>query len=304
MTTQAVMFIQLMPIPGTHNAPVFNGKNAKLFLNTIERHGQAAGITNKLVDYIYHYSSDEVQETIRYDPHMDTEVEGRTWDKAKVVFLAIFQISETIPDFTLDDLREFVAQQAQQGPYSDKTQIEDYLKAFTKISNVLLKHKLIIQEQANYYFVTGIPTEWKEWFIRECPEDKREADSTPTIAKSIAILKRKFDTKCLTYKWWNSQKTPIPKTVCFKEPQHMSRATNPASAPTTSLSSAPGNAISSGASQGLPQTSIDILTEQMQQLNLHLLQQTQHLAQQSRLHLEMPYHLGPHKDYLKLQLTS
>ncbi|KAK7464180.1 hypothetical protein VKT23_006346 [Stygiomarasmius scandens] len=169
-TPATVTFVQPMPIPGSPQAPLFSGKNAKLYLDTIVRHGAAAGISDKdeLVDFIYYYSADDIQEVIRYNPDLDIEETTKTWDKAKTAFLSIYQISDTVPDYTLDNLREFVAQHAQRGPYTDKVQIEEYHKSFVKIANVLVK---------------CIPSEWKEWFINECPEEKRQADSALTVAE-------------------------------------------------------------------------------------------------------------------------
>ncbi|KAG7087072.1 hypothetical protein E1B28_013054 [Marasmius oreades] len=75
-----------MPIPGTQNAPHFNGKFATDFLNRILLHGKAAGFMdtdrNMLVDYIYHYSSDLIKESICYLPEFDIELPNKTWQAA------------------------------------------------------------------------------------------------------------------------------------------------------------------------------------------------------------------------------
>ncbi|KAJ7118332.1 hypothetical protein C8R44DRAFT_790584 [Mycena epipterygia] len=65
-----------MPIPGTQNAPYFNGKYLSDSLAIVVQHGANAGITDLdlLVPYILQYSSDRVKDYIRYSPEFDPDV--------------------------------------------------------------------------------------------------------------------------------------------------------------------------------------------------------------------------------------
>ena len=44
-------------------------------------------LDDELVDYIYYYSSEEIQEVIRYDPKLDIDLDDKKWDEAKTAFL-------------------------------------------------------------------------------------------------------------------------------------------------------------------------------------------------------------------------
>ncbi|THU84064.1 hypothetical protein K435DRAFT_870655 [Dendrothele bispora CBS 962.96] len=173
---QTVSILQPMPIPGSSQALQFDRKNVKQFLDTLARHGLAAGITNKneLVDYIYYYLSKEVQDSICYLKEFDLDKAGRTWEAAKAKLIAMFQASDERFSVTLEDLRDFCQEQAAKVDFESKIDIENYQMKFFKLAGNLVKDKLLTEVKANYYFVAGIPSSWKTWFRNEAFFNKND----------------------------------------------------------------------------------------------------------------------------------
>ncbi|THU77126.1 hypothetical protein K435DRAFT_878238 [Dendrothele bispora CBS 962.96] len=272
-TPQTVSIIQPMPIPGSSQAPKFDRKNAKQFLDTLARHGQAAGITNKdeLVDYIYYYSSEQVQDSIQFLKEFDLDEKERKWDAAKAKLIAMFQASDERLSVTLEDLRDFCQEQAAKTGFETKLDIETYQMEYLKLAGPLVKDKLMTETEANYYFVAGIPSSLKTWFRNEVPEDKREVKKAPTIQESINILYRRFNKNDLCYEWWKSKKEE-KKQVHFEEPSDPSSSNTRARGTNEAMGTSSSRILPSSANFGVPQSSIDSLAEQMRLLNVSLSQ--------------------------------
>ncbi|THU80000.1 hypothetical protein K435DRAFT_696607 [Dendrothele bispora CBS 962.96] len=267
---QTVSIIQPMPVPGTPNAPVFNRKSVKQFLDTIVRHGAAAGITNKdeLVDYIYYYASEDVQDAIKYIPEFDIEEADKKWDKAKNKLLKMFKASEAPPDVTLQNLKDFCQESAARSRFDDKMDIESYQMQFLKLATPLIKTKIITTIEANYYFVAGIPSSWKAWFRNEVPEANRNADKAPEIEDSMEILFRKFNPNDLCYEWWKV-KNKTKKQVKFEDATN--RVASRSSTPKPKTTEVEEEVTyPNGINYGVPQSAIDGLAEQMRLLNLNM----------------------------------
>ncbi|KAK0444185.1 uncharacterized protein EV420DRAFT_1648873 [Desarmillaria tabescens] len=198
MTNQFTTLLYPMPIPGTVNAPRFNGRFMKDYLSLIVQHGASAGINDKdnLVDYIYRYSSDEVKEVIRYIPELDIDETGKTWTAAETKLLQLYHAFDEPPEISLDALTDFCKHQSAKSSFTSTIEVETYQHEFTKIAAPLLKKKTIKKVDHDFYFMNGIPTSMKEWFYSQ-------------------ILTRRFDTDSLIYEDWHHAKERESKTVKF-----------------------------------------------------------------------------------------
>ncbi|KAJ7782932.1 hypothetical protein B0H16DRAFT_1709763 [Mycena metata] len=191
-----------MPIPGTVNTPYFNGKYLSDFLLILVQHGSNAGIQDldDLVPYIVQYSSDEVKDIIRYTPEFDTN-NKKTFDQAK--------------NYTEEMLREFCREHNAKSLFKNKVQIETYLKDFMKLARPLVKQTKITNKQRDYYFVASLPSTIKEWFNSQVPSAKRKRSGPPTIAESITILQKHFDSDSLLFEPWKAETETENRKVKF-----------------------------------------------------------------------------------------
>ncbi|KAJ6474126.1 hypothetical protein C8R45DRAFT_1160278 [Mycena sanguinolenta] len=216
MSTTSILQVH-MPIPGTANAPYFNGKYPSDFLEVLVQHGANAGITDldNLVPYIVQYSSDEVKDLIRYMPEFDPDETGKTYAAAKTQLLLLFGQSDQPPNYTETMLREFCREHSAKSPFKNKVQIETYLKEFMKLAGPLTKQKKITAELRDYYFVTGLPSSIKEWFNSQVPIANRKRSSPPSITASISILQKRFDSDSLLFEPWKDDTETRDRKVKF-----------------------------------------------------------------------------------------
>ena len=164
-----------MPIPGTANAPSFNGRYPWDFLLKIELHGRAAGIVDKdlLVDYIYDYSTDDTKAQIRYLPEFDQEVTGKTWADAKTMLIALYGSSDALPRVTEAQLTEFCTEQSAKAPFPNKKTLENYYRNFLALATPLVKNNDITEKARDSKFVLGLPTALRDWVVEHLPASNR-----------------------------------------------------------------------------------------------------------------------------------
>jgi hypothetical protein len=101
------------------------------------------------------------------------------------------------------DLVEFCRKQSAKSPYRSKLEIEDYLRNFQFMAAPLLKQGDITIAQRDFYFVSGIPTSLKEWFISRVPEAQCTRSNPISLTDSLGILYRYFDPDVLFPDLWN-----------------------------------------------------------------------------------------------------
>ncbi|KAJ7429332.1 hypothetical protein FB451DRAFT_1519524 [Mycena latifolia] len=255
MTTgTATSILQVpMPIPRTPNAPYFNGKYVTDFLTVLVQHGANAGITDMdaLVPYILQYSSDEVKDLIRYLEEFDPEAPNKSWTAAKESLLLLYGQAEEPPNYSESMLREFCRERSAKSPFKDKKEIEAYHQEFMKIAGPLVKKAKITTKQRDYYFVCGIASSIKEWFMNQMPETKRKRTDPPSITVSIATLQRRFDSDSLLYEPWKEESDSRDRKVKFDtdgnrvESAHRSttRAPTPVPAPSSQVPATAANSV-------------------------------------------------------------
>ncbi len=207
---KAATIIFPMPVQGSAQAPHFKGEKLSAFLKQVQAHGRQAGITDddELVDYLYDYSSSYVQSVIKWTPEFDVDEKNRTWAKAKALLKLQFRAKNDPPDATRRDLEQFCKKSYTDGTFSSTKDIDKYNREFTKLAAPLVKMKLITPEARNFYFVSGIPANLKEWFEQKTPEANRTTLTAPEVADSIETLYKKFDKKSIQYLPWEDSTSP------------------------------------------------------------------------------------------------
>lgn len=255
-----------MPIPGTQNAPYFNGKYLTDFLAIVVQHGANAGITDLdlLVPYILQYSSDRVKDYIRYSPEFDPDVPNKTFQAAKETLQLLFGQEDQPPNYTEATLRDYCRDQAAKKPYANK-QIESYHREFVQIAQPLVKKAKITDKERDFYFVSGIPSIIKEWFMAQVPADKRTRADPPTIPATMKILLDRFDTETLMYEPWKDESDDRDRKVKFdadgkrlesKSQSHGTRPPTPVPVPTAQAPAAT--------------TTVDDLTKMMEKFTIQM----------------------------------
>ncbi|KAJ7794796.1 hypothetical protein B0H13DRAFT_2689545 [Mycena leptocephala] len=138
-------------------------------------HGSNAGVNDPdaLVTFIVRYSSDRVREVIRYIPELDDDEPNRTWKAAKEQMLLLYGSSDEERRVSERELIEFCRDQSAKSPYRSKAEIEQYLRSFQLLAAPLLKQRDITIAQRDFYFVSGIRTQIKNWFVERVPEPQR-----------------------------------------------------------------------------------------------------------------------------------
>ena len=137
-----VNLLMPMPIPGTSNVPLFNGRYSRDFLAKIEFHRAAAGIISKdlLVDYIYDYSTDEVKAKIWFLPEFNKGKLGKVWVEVKAMLVALYGILEVLPQVTKAQLTSFCTENANKAPFPNKKALETYYRNFLTLAAPLVEN--------------------------------------------------------------------------------------------------------------------------------------------------------------------
>ncbi|KAJ7366309.1 hypothetical protein DFH08DRAFT_165500 [Mycena albidolilacea] len=205
-----------MPIPRTPGAPNFDERGVRASLDCILQHGSNAGITNadELVSFLVYYSSDRVREVIQYIPEIDPDEPNRSWSAAREQMLLLYGLSDEERRASERYLIEFCREQSAKSPYRSKLEIQQYLHDFQYIAAPLLKQQEITVAQRDFYFVSGIPTSIKQWFIDRVPESQRTRSNPIPLADTLGILYGYFDLDTLFPDLWNdicgSSEPPTP----------------------------------------------------------------------------------------------
>ncbi|KAJ8079736.1 hypothetical protein PM082_016558 [Marasmius tenuissimus] len=156
----------------------------------IKLHGEAAVITDhdKLVNYIYQYSSDQVKEYIRYIPDFDVEVETKTWTAASTMLKSMFASTDVAVTFTEASLSAYAKTHANDHSFSSQGDVESHYLGFQKIAAPLIKSNNMTDKKRDYYFAQGVPKDLREWFLSKVPKANRVKDNPPKIEAAQRIL--------------------------------------------------------------------------------------------------------------------
>jgi hypothetical protein len=127
------------------------------------------------------------------------------------------------------ELIEFCCDQSAKSPYCTKLEIEQYLRCFQFIAAPLLKQQHIMVAQRDFYFVSGIPSAIKNWFIMHIPESQCTCSNPILFTDSLGILYGYFDPDALFPDLWNKLK------VCPESAAPTSPLTAPRTPPMSSI---------------------------------------------------------------------
>ncbi|KAJ3765220.1 hypothetical protein FB446DRAFT_655560 [Lentinula raphanica] len=208
-----------MPVPGMPDAPKFEGKETREFLEQIEAHGMRAGITdpNRLVDYIVRYSSRSIKNDIRFMPEFDTEIEGKTWEAACRMLLQMFSAHEEPPELTIRDLEDSCILWSNEEPIVKRSDVDKYQRKFFSIAAPLLKQKLLTVEMKGYYFLQGLPKKDQKHVEKKLPAENRKKSNPPTIEAIIKLMHEKIDNKdSILHHHWESDEEDLEENSAGK----------------------------------------------------------------------------------------
>ncbi|KAJ3710009.1 hypothetical protein C8R42DRAFT_597817 [Lentinula raphanica] len=210
--SQRPALIMPMPVPGMPDAPKFEGKDTREFLEQIEAHGMRAGITdpNRLVDYIVRYSSRSIKNDIRFMPEFDPEIEGKTWDEASKMLLQMFSAHEEPPEITMRDLEDSCILWSNEEPIMKRSDVDKYQRKFFSIAAPLLKQKMLTNELKGYYFLQGLPKKDQKTVEKKLPAENKKKTNPPTIDAIIKLLHEKIDNKdSILHHNWDSDEEDL-----------------------------------------------------------------------------------------------
>ncbi|KAJ3727670.1 hypothetical protein C8R42DRAFT_572654, partial [Lentinula raphanica] len=197
-----------MPMPGMPDAPRFEGRDTREFLEQIEAHGLRAGIVdkNKLVDYIVRYATPKVRSGIRYLPEFDPEEEDKTWDDAKKMLMQMFSAQDEPPEVSIRDLEDSCIVWATEEPFTRKSEVDRYQQRFFTIAAPLIKQKLLTKNLKGYYFLQGLPKKDQKYIERKLPEENKKKANPPSVEMVIRLIQQKIDNKeSVLHHSWDSE---------------------------------------------------------------------------------------------------
>ncbi|KAJ3764573.1 hypothetical protein FB446DRAFT_796006 [Lentinula raphanica] len=197
-----------MPVPGMPDAPKFEGRDTREFLEQIEAHGLRAGIADKdkLVDYIVRYSTPKVRSGIRYLPEFDPEEEDKTWDEAKKMLMQMFSAQDEPPEVSIRDLEDSCIVWATAEPFTRKAEVDRYQQKFFTIAAPLIKQKLLTKNLKGYYFLQGLPKKDQKYVERKLPEENKKKANPPSVEMVIKLIQQKIDNKeSVLHHSWDSE---------------------------------------------------------------------------------------------------
>ncbi|KAJ3718869.1 hypothetical protein C8R42DRAFT_560380, partial [Lentinula raphanica] len=201
-----------MPVPGMPDAPKFEGKDAREFLEQIEAHGSRAGITDqdKLVDFIVRYSSRGIKTDIRFIPEFDPDIENKTWEAAKKMLLQMFSAQEEPPEVSIRDLEDSCIVWSTDEPFTKKADVDRYQQKFFSIAAPLLKQEMLTTNLKGYYFLQGLPKKDQKYVEKHLPAANKKKANPPTVEAVIKLVHQKIDDKdSILHHSWDSEEEDI-----------------------------------------------------------------------------------------------
>ncbi|EKM51436.1 uncharacterized protein PHACADRAFT_129400 [Phanerochaete carnosa HHB-10118-sp] len=143
-----------LPLPSSKDAPYFNGRRVKVFLETIEYVGKSAGYGKaQWPSLILRYSSSEVKKTLAKEEDV---LNGTDWDAAKERLLFYYESSSSSKRCTPKKLKDFVSKSSKK-KITSRQQVDRYHRRFSKKAGKLVDDKKITQAESDYLFYKGLP---------------------------------------------------------------------------------------------------------------------------------------------------
>lgn len=191
VTPPVVTFSRGLPIPGTRDAPLFNGRYINDFLTTLHKHAEAAGLQeDKLPSLIYQYCTDEVKAVIRYSKELE---DTSTWAVAKKHLLDLYGSLDEPSLVSIDTVLSFCRQAGLGARFNSRQDLASYHRQFHAMSAPLIKKNLWTTTEANLHFFKGLPSEHRTYIYQNVDAKFRTRTNPPTIDTCVQLVSVLFD---------------------------------------------------------------------------------------------------------------
>lgn len=140
-----------MPIPGTSEAPKFDGHYLSDFIEDLELHFQRAGVTDedRQVNFITRYSTDKIRKQIGFLPELDRSKKNKTWAAAKTVLTEFYGDVDKPRPLSLAEFQAWVQSSADKPAFVSKDQVNKYYAEFMSKGRPLLDNKQVSDNDLN-----------------------------------------------------------------------------------------------------------------------------------------------------------
>jgi hypothetical protein len=186
----SVVLSTAMPTPGSLNAPYFKGERVTDFLDALEAHGKAAGITNNdLPGYVLRYVHRRVRQIIESAEHWTRH----DWIATRAYLTDLYSSSDQKLRITPDRFRKWVKLHAENRIFIKLQDVDRYYREFTAQSTPLTAAQRITTNEANLLFYRGIPPSMRKKIRRKIPAAQQTSITAPTIATVLSNLRAHFN---------------------------------------------------------------------------------------------------------------
>lgn len=204
-----------MPIPGTSKAPKFDGHYLPDFLEDLELHFQRAGVSDedRQVNYITRYSTDKIRKQIGFLPELDRSKKNKTWDAAKTVLAEFYGDVDKPRPLSLAEFQAWVQSSADKPAFVSKDQVNKYYAEFMSKGRPLLDNKQVSDNDLNFAFIQGVPSDMKSALRGLIPEANRTRTTPLEIRKTLEFLRSLADKDDPTYEAWRYEHIAAEDTL-------------------------------------------------------------------------------------------
>ncbi|RDX44193.1 hypothetical protein OH76DRAFT_1487281 [Lentinus brumalis] len=230
-----------MPIPGTSDAPKFDGHYLSDFIEDLELHFVRAGVTDedRQVNYITRYSTDRIRKQIGFLPELDRSKKNKTWDAAKTVLTDFYGDVDKPRPLSLAEFQAWVQSSADKPAFISKDQVNKYYAEFMAKGRPLLDNKQVSDNDLGFAFIQGVPTSMKPALRSLIPEANRTRSSPPAIRTTLDYLRGLANKDDPTYESWRYEEIAAEDTLVPALPEEADNTT-PSTRATTQAISAGG----------------------------------------------------------------
>lgn len=209
-----------MPIPGTSEAPKFDGHYLSDFLEDLEQHFARAGVADedRQVNYITRYSTDKIRKQIGFLPELDRSKKNKTWAAAKTVLTEFYGEVDKPRPLSLAEFQAWVQAAADKPAFVSKDQVNKYYSDFMSKGQPLLDNKFVSQADLNFAFIQGVPSSMKAALRSVIPEAQRTRANSPTIKDTLVHLRGLANKDDPTYEGWRYEATSKEDTLVAELP--------------------------------------------------------------------------------------
>lgn len=209
-----------MPIPGTNEAPRFDGHYLAYFLEDLELHFARANITDedRQVNYITRYSTDAIRKRIMHLPELDRNKTGKTWAAAKATLLDLYGDVDKPRPLSLAEFHKWVQGAADKPAFVSKNQVNAYYTDFMARGQPLLDANQISENDMAFSFIQGVPSSMKAALRSLIPDAKRTRANPCPIKETLGLLRGLANKDDPTYEAWRYEDTAADEGLLAEPP--------------------------------------------------------------------------------------